>query len=113
MVTLMGMGLKPDPSMLCNGMLAGLEPETARGHVYDGYRRTLDYMLTTGLIDKDHNAGDIAHLLRLAALMDTERKAYAIAAISKEASALMERLHESAKAKGDEEYRKLQEWLTK
>jgi len=94
-----------------DGMLAGLEPETTKGHVYDGYKRTVEHMLRLGLIDRDNNAGDIAHLLRLASLIDTERKAYAIAAVSKEATAIMERLQETAKSKGDEEFQKLSDWL--
>ncbi|WP_345751387.1 hypothetical protein [Microbacterium rhizophilus] len=86
--------------------IPGLEPAPLTGGVRDAYAKTIDRMRRDGVLDDMHE-GLCVNLLRLAEIIDSERKAYAVSQATREAVEIMKLLHEAAAAQGDDEFRAL------
>lgn len=88
------------------GFIPGLEPDQPRGNVRAAYEKSITKLLEAGVLNDQH-AGLCAHLLRLAEIIDTERKAYAVSAASREAIDIMKILNDVAASQGDDEFAQL------
>jgi hypothetical protein len=74
-------------------MLPGMEPQPGDGPVRQAYWRAIDELENRGLLEATH-LGLCANLLRLADIIDRERKGYAVAHATAQAHDLMKTLLE-------------------
>lgn len=74
-------------------MLPGLEPALGDGPVREAYQRAIDELRDRDLLEPTH-FGIAANVLRLADIIDRERKGYAVAHASAQAHELMKTLLE-------------------